>query len=241
MRPSTVVGFALLALLCVSCAELPVHRYGVNELRFEGVHEVDPEALRVCLATEAREKLTLGLAALRSPKCGEPPFDKARAAKRLFAWGWSDWPTYDEAVLKLDLERITRWYRARGYYGARVLDVRYDPPEAKDKDESDKCAEGCEVDVTIVVQEGTPVRVRKVELRGAEKLPPKLQKKLQSAVRFKRAQIFDESVYDQGKGELEKVLSEEGYARAKVSGDVVVARAQNYVDIHLTIAPGPIC
>jgi outer membrane protein assembly factor BamA len=241
MRPLLVLGCALLALLCVSCAELPKGRYGLDDLRFEGVHKVDPEALRVCLATVAREKLTLGLAALRSPKCGEPPFDKARAAKRLFAWGWSDWPVYDEAVLKLDLERLTRWYRARGYYGARVLDVRYDPPEAKDRDESDKCAEGCKVDVTIVVEEGTPLRVRKVTLNNISKLPLPLQRKLLRALTLKRAQIFDEALYDRGKGVLEKVLRDEGYARAKVSGEVVIARAQNQADILLTVTPGPIC
>jgi translocation and assembly module TamA len=241
MRPLALLGIWLMVLACASCAQLPPHRYGVDDLRFEGVHEVDPEALRVCLATEHREKVTLGLAALREPKCGEPPFDKARASKRLFAWGWSDWPVYDEAVLKLDLERITRWYRARGYYGAHVLDVRYDPPEVKDNDESKECPEGCKVDVTIVVEEGTPVRVRKVELIGLERLPPLVRKKIARSVKFKRGQIFDESVYDREKSDLEKVLREAGYARAKMHGDVVIARAQNYADIRFTVEPGPVC
>jgi outer membrane translocation and assembly module TamA len=241
MRSLQVLGLSLLALVCASCAELPARRYGLDDLRFEGVHEVDPEALRACLATVDREKLTLGLSALRSPTCGEPPFDKARASKRLFAWGWTDWPTYDEALLKLDLERITRWYRARGYYGARVLDVRYDPPEVEERDESDACEKGCKVDVTIVVQEGTPVHVRKISLRGAERLPEKLQASLSKRIELEREQIFDESVYDRGKGELEKLLREEGYARAKVTGEVVIARAQNQADIQLTVEPGPVC
>lgn len=241
MRSSLALGCALLALLCASCAELPKQRYGVDDLRFEGVHQVDPEALRVCLATESRDKLTLGLSALRSPNCGEPPFDKARASKRLFAWGWTDWPVYDEAVLKLDLERITRWYRARGYYGARVLDVRYDPVEAKDRDESDKCPEGCKVDVTIVVAEGVPLRIRKVSLSYASNVPLPVQQRLERELKLKRAQIFDEAIYDRSKGELEKVLRDEGYARGKVTGEVVVARAQNQADVLLTVTPGPVC
>jgi translocation and assembly module TamA len=241
MRSLTVLGIVLLALGVVGCAEMQPRRYGLDDMRFKGVKQLDPEALRSCLATQPREKLTLGLAALRTPKCGEPPFDKARASKRLFAWGWTDWPVYDEAILKLDLERITRWYRARGFYQARVLDVEYDPPEVKERDESAKCPEGCKVDVTVVVEEGTPVRVRKVTLGGIDQMTPALQKRLTAALTLKRGDIFDESIYDQTKAALEKELGEEGHARAKVTGDVVINRAANFADIHMNVESGPKC
>lgn len=241
MRSLIVLGIVLLALGLASCAEMQPRRYGLDDMRFKGVEQLDPEALRSCLATQPREKLTLGLSALRTPKCGEPPFDKARASKRLFAWGWSDWPVFDEAILKLDLERITRWYRARGYYQARVLDVEYDPPEAKERDESDKCPEGCKLDVTVVVQEGKPVRVRKVTLRGIEQMTPALQKRLTNAVPLERGDVFDESIYDEAKAAVEKELREEGHARAKVTGDVVINRAANFADINMTVESGPKC
>src|SRR5688572_24223823 len=185
----------LVALSVAGCAEMQPRRYGLNEMRFKGVHDLDPEALRACLASQPREKLTLGLSALRSPKCGVPPFDKARASKRLFAWGWTDWPVYDEAVFKLDMDRITRWYRARGYYQARVAEVTYDPPEAAERDETGACPNGCKLDMTVVIEEGEPLRLRKVELTGAERLNPDLQKRLQKALILKPKAIFDESVY----------------------------------------------
>jgi outer membrane translocation and assembly module TamA len=230
-----------LSLLCAACAEIQPRRYGLNELRFEGVKAMDAEALRACLASQPREKLTLGLAALRSPECGVPPFDKPRAAKRLFAWGWSDWPIYDEAIFKLDLDRISRWYRARGYYGARVLDVRYSPAAAKEHDESGACPEGCPVDVTVVVEEGQPVRIGEVTLRGGESLSPALLGALRASLTLKPGDVFDESVYDQAKSALEKVLREAGYARAKVQGEVAVSTATQRADVGLSIEPGPVC
>jgi outer membrane translocation and assembly module TamA len=241
MRSLTVLGILLVALGAVGCAEMQPRRYGLDEMRLKGMKELDPEALRACLATQPRAKLTLGLSALRTPRCGEPPFDKARASKRLFAWGWSDWPTYDEAIFKLDMERITRWFRARGYYNARVVDVKYDPPAAKERDESGKCKEGCELEVTVVLEEGLPVHVGKVVLRGAERLTPELQRSLHKALTLEAGDIFDESIYDEAKEGLAKALREEGHARAKVTGDVVINRAANVADLTLSLEPGPKC
>jgi outer membrane translocation and assembly module TamA len=231
----------LLSLLGAACAEIQPRRYGLNELRFEGVEAMDAEALRACLATQPREKLTLGLAALRKPECGVPPFDKSRAATRMFAWGWSDWPIYDEAIFKLDLDRISRWYRARGYYGVRVVDVRYSLPAAQQRDESSACPEGCPLDMTVVVQEGKPVRVGKVELIGAESLPRALAAELQASLTLAPGAVFDESVYDGAKSALEKVLREAGHARARVQGEVVVSTSAQRADVRMRIEPGPVC
>jgi outer membrane translocation and assembly module TamA len=241
MRPFSGLAAVLVALSALSCAEMQPRRYGLDDLRFKGVHDLDPLALGACLASQPREKLTLGLSALRSPSCGVPPFDKARASKRLFAWGWSDWPVYDEAIFKLDLERITRWYRARGYYQARVLDVQYDPPDAKERDESSKCPKGCKLDITVTIEEGEPIRLRKVELLGVEQLAPELQKALQKVLILEPEDVFDESVYDAAKAGLEKALREEGHAHAKVHGDVVINRAGNSADVRMTVEAGPVC
>lgn len=241
MRTPLVLAVGLSALCAVSCAEIPPHRYGLDELRFSGVHALDAQALKACLATQPRDKLTLGLAALRNPSCGEPPFDQPRAAKRLFAWGWTDWPIYDEAIFKLDLERISRWYRARGYYDARILDVRYDPESAKKGDQAQGCPEGCPLDVTVVIDEGAPVKIRKVALKGIEGLAPKVQRELRRALTLEPQQVFDEAIYDQTKEALARALREHGYARAAVEGDVVVSRAERRVDVTFQLQPGPIC
>src|SRR4051812_34361377 len=43
-----------------ACASIPQHRYGVQRVRFSGVHAVDEQALRACLATIERDKVRLG-------------------------------------------------------------------------------------------------------------------------------------------------------------------------------------
>ena len=99
---------ALLALLVAGCAKIPEDRYGVRRVHIEGMEDLDEYALRACLATQERENFTIDLGATSEPDCGAPPFDGRRVHMRLWHWPWSEWPTYDMAVLERDLERIER-------------------------------------------------------------------------------------------------------------------------------------
>lgn len=230
-----------LALFLVSgCASIPKERYGIESLRFRGVEELSPDALRACLASEQREKLSLGLGALGSPNCGAPPFDKRRRALRLFAWPWRTWPIYDEALFKLDLDRIERWYQARGYYGVRVLNVQFKPTDARS---SDVCPKGkdCSLDITIDIEEGEPVRLRKLAIVDDGGVPEELKKSLEAALDLEPGSVFDEVLYDRMRERLAKVLREEGYARARIAGDVAIHRGLLVADIELKVTPGPLC
>jgi translocation and assembly module TamA len=229
-----------LALTC-ACASIPKHRYGIETLKFRGMKKLDANALRACLATEQREKLTLGLGALASPNCGEPPFDQSRWATRLFALPWTKWPIYDEAVFKLDLDRIERWYHARGYYGVRILHVDFDPADAS----AANCKEGddCAVNVIVNLEEGEPIRIRKLMLRdesGGE-LPPALAEDLLDAFDLETGDVFDEGLYDQARERLADLLRDDGYARAAIDGDVVIHRGLLVADVTLKVTPGPLC
>lgn len=229
-----------LALTC-GCASIPKHRYGIESLKFRGMKELDANALRACLATEQREKITLGLGALASPNCGEPPFDQSRWAARLFALPWTKWPIYDEAVFKLDLDRIERWYQARGYYGIRILNVDFNPTDAPSAD----CKEGdeCVVDIVVNVKEGEPIRIRKLQLidESGGDLAPELAEDLLDEFRLEQGDIFDEGLYDEALERVADALREDGYARAAVIGDVVLHRGLLVADITLKIIPGPVC
>lgn len=238
MRARWALLVALGSVLLASCKSIPEGQYGVSRLRFRGVRAFDEQALRVCLATEQRRRLELGLSALRTPECGEPPFDRARLGVSLFAWPWTPWPLYDEAVLRLDLQRIQRWYEARGHYGARVLDVVYDPSVAETSDEAFCGDRGCPLDLTIIIAEGSPVRIATVELTGAEALPPKLRARLDDALELKPGQRFDEAYYDRAKQRLLRVLREAGYARARVEGEVRLDRESERADVHFRVQPG---
>jgi outer membrane protein assembly factor BamA len=230
----------LLAVLAVlpGCAHVPKHQYGVERLKFEGVEQVDPGALAACLATHERDNVTIGLSALREPECGKPPFDRERAQWRLWSWPWATWPVYDEAVLKLDLERIERWYQARGYYRAHVTKVDFKPPQAGT---DTPCKHDCEATIIVHVLEGEPVRLRGIKLDLEQKVGPKVQKKLNRELELEKGDIFDEAEFHDAEERLKKVLREAGYARAKVTGEAKVHRGLLFADVTLRIEPGPVC
>src|SRR5262245_23130705 len=109
----------------IACAgAVPKGRYGITSFDLEGTDAVDPAAIKACLATHERPRAGFTLGAAEDPQCGLPPFDAKRISVNLWAWPWTDWPLYDEAVFTRDLDRIERFYRARGHYAAQVTGVQ---------------------------------------------------------------------------------------------------------------------
>jgi outer membrane protein assembly factor BamA len=72
---------------------------------------------------------------------------------------WSEAHYLDADAVLLDQRRIERFYRAQGYYSARV--VRVDLPAVGDR----------EVRVRFQVEEGLPVRVGEIRIEGGEAAP----------------------------------------------------------------------
>jgi outer membrane translocation and assembly module TamA len=230
-----------LALALCACSRLPPRRYGVNELEIEGMKEMDERALQACLATKAREKVRIGFGSIRDVACNEPPFDDARAGAELFAWPWTEWPVYDEAVLKLDLERIKRWYEARGFYDAVIERAELDPQAAEDSDEA-KCDDPpCKLAIELTLREGRPVLIRNVRLQIDGAIPEKLSSSLHKALELRKGERFDEAEYEAAKRALLRELREAGYARAKVAGDVALHRGLLWADLTIKIEPGQLC
>src|SRR5262245_15591329 len=122
------VGLSLLTAIGLGsgCASaLPKGQYEMHQLDWEGVDEMSRDALQSCLATQPRDAVTLRLG-LGAPTCGEPPFDEQAPSLELWTWPWEPYQVYDPAIFQVDRRRIERWYAARGFYEARVLDVRYE-------------------------------------------------------------------------------------------------------------------
>src|SRR5262245_16093159 len=118
------------ALALAACARPDAGRYGITALEIEGNEALDSEAIGACLISRERAHFGLKLG-VSSPSCGKPPFDSSPPTLRLWRWPWTEWPTFNQAVFEQDLERVTRFYRARGYYAARVVKVEVTPPEAR--------------------------------------------------------------------------------------------------------------
>lgn len=238
-------GFARIwmvaCILCLGCAHIPKESYGISKLSLRGMEALDSGALRACLVTEQRNRLTLGLTGLRNPECGQPPFDRARIATDLFAWPWTTWPLYDEAVFRLDLSRIERWYQARGYYGVRIDEITFDPGGAEHSDLAACGERGCPLDITVTIVEGEPVRITALHWEGLQDLPAPVRRRVQKLDGIKVTDIFDEARYDSMRLRAAKTLGDAGYARARVRGNVLIDQERNTAEVTLYVEAGNVC
>ena len=251
-RVKVALGVALVgvALAVSGCASIPADRYGVARLELEGVEEMDARALQACLATTERDRLSVDFGGRGDPSCGAPPFEDAPDLRfRLWSWPWTDWPLYDRNVFERDLQRIERWYRARGFYDARVVAASHDPPSAAQRDRVDEATEceredddeGCRVALTVRVEEGEPVLVRSRTLDGDAELGGPLREELADAWALELGDRFDEALYDRTKAAMLRAMRARGYGCASVEGRVVLDPETRRADLAVTVAAGPRC
>lgn len=206
-----------------ACATIPKHEYGVNSLTVSGMQQLDEVALKACLATQARERI--GVAG--DAECGVPPFDSQRLGIELWAWPWTEWPTYDETVWNRDVLRVARWYKARGYYAARVTKVSQTPNDADH-----------EIDLALTVEENEPVLVESIELHGLETLDQRTKREVERAVQLRKGEPFDEAIYDESKRAIADALREHAYALADATGSVRVDPEHRKAAVSFTLMPG---
>lgn len=141
-----------------------------------------------------------------------------------------DFSLLNRYVLERDVARLERYYRARGYYQARVRAARIH----RISDD--------EVVVTVVVDEGPVVRTQRVELTGDEQLDPELRARLDETLRASLPldEPFEEERFEQTEAALARELHDAGHAWAEVERsarvDVVAHRASG----HFRVAPGPV-
>jgi outer membrane protein insertion porin family/translocation and assembly module TamA len=137
-----------------------------------------------------------------------------------------DYEVFDRYVLEKDLQRIERYYRARGYYRtrARAARVVYSGRSAR---------------VSIVVEEGPPVLVRRLDVRGLEHLSPEIRAEATAAVRAELPldEPFEEEAFERAKSRLRSVLLDHGYARAEVRAAAHVDLPVNAASIGFEVTP----
>lgn len=238
-----------LATLTTGCEKIPADRYGVDRLRFEGMEAMDGRALALCLATRERGSVAMDVGVSVATECGEPPFDSGAPRWRLFRWAWTSWPVFDREVFDRDLDRVVRWYQARGYPDARVAEVRMSPHEGLRSDQIDETTlcehprpdEGCELEITVVIEEGEPILVDNVQIGGLEELEPAVAQAIREAVVLVPGQPFDETLYERSKIAIARVLAGASHARAVVAGRSWMARQERKAVVAFRVDPGPPC
>lgn len=240
--PHLAIVLGLLGLFLAGCAAHEPGRYQVKDISFRGQKDLAEVPLEQCLVSRARPKFELKLG-LKSATCGEPPFDSQAPRLNLWHWWWADWPAFNHAVFDKDLERIERWYRARGYYDAKVVDVEYDPPAAADPSMEPSCnleEEVCPVRITVTVEEGQPTLIDSIDWEGIEHLDPKLQADLQNEGKLASGEPIDEAEYEAAKERMYEVLRKEGFAQPSVEGTVKIDTDAHEARVVYRIEPGPL-
>lgn len=135
---------------------------------------------------------------------------------------WEEANIFDPITFREDLERIRRFYEARGYYRARVTyDLVVDPQTE-------------ELQVKIEVVEGPPVIVAQVDVEasGSSLQLPELP--------LKKGEIFVEESYRKGEETLRNFFLEHGYAHVTTTRRAEVNIDQDRASVWYQADPGPL-
>ncbi len=133
---------------------------------------------------------------------------------------------FDVAAFQGDLDRLTTYYQARGYFEMRIRHTTVEP--------TGKNA----VRVTVAIEEGAPSTIRKIELTGIEGLSTTVQDQMKSALPLVPGAIFTDQAFQATKAALLARLHEQAFAEAQVRGRADVDGLAHAVDVTFAITPG---
>lgn len=194
-------------LLSTGCpAKLPPGATALDEVDVSGADQVDDSDLTGSIASTPSDEV-LGL----------------------FRPWWVDYGLYDPVTLEKDLQRIERFYQARGYYEARVRAGRV----IKTGERS--------VRVQIVVEEGPPVRLARIQVTGIDGLDEDARRAFAAAWKLAIGDPFDEDKYHESGTAAEQALTDEGYAHTTVTLGADVNLVKHEAVVHVDVVTGPRC
>lgn len=202
------MAIAALASIEGGCASLPSARQAVDRVDVIGSSQVSPSELEGKIATSESPRF-LGI------------WDGM-----VFQYAY-----YDRFVLQQDLERLERYYRAKGYYSAKVRAARVIP--------TDKPGH---VRVEIEVTEGPPTIVRQVTTSGMNSVPFEHQAAIINVMNkgLRVGQILSEDEYEDTKDAIALELMNRGFAWVTVTGKVKVDLLSQVATVQYIIDAGPL-
>lgn len=198
------VASLLFYLASLGCASIPKGRAAVNSIEVRGTKRVTESEIVDHLATAKTPKFF-----------------------GLFRGVVYDYEIFDRFVLQRDLQRVERYYRARGFYQARVWAGRVFYVDDR------------HVRVVIYVDEGPRTYVRDVKLDGLLGLPQDVIAKARAAEHAGLAvgEPFDEDVFVDTEKKILRALTDSGYAAAEVKRHAQVDLPRSYADIGFAVVP----
>jgi outer membrane protein assembly factor BamA len=198
MMLSRGAGIVVLIALASACAhDRDASRPWVRTLVLHGVRHVDERDLRRHLVTVATERVV-----------------------------WAKKKPFDPFALALDTATIAAYYRAHGFFDARVVSTDVNPADRPNA-----------VNVELFVDEGAVTKISRVKVDGLDVIGDEAKPVFRN-LDLRKGQIFDHARYEAEKGEMRQRLKTLGYAWAEVQGDVVVDRDRHVADVTLKTDPG---
>ncbi len=157
--------------------------------------------------------------------------------RKLFPWlPVGEDPRFDPNAFQADLRRIERYYQARGFYQADVVDEAVLGPGGEPVDEDAPLPK--QVSVRIEVHEGDPTRVSEVDIQGLADLPENERREVLHELPLRQGELFREDAWEGTKEAISTRLRERGYAEARVDGEVQVDVDEHTALARLEVEPG---
>ncbi|MCF8051157.1 MAG: BamA/TamA family outer membrane protein [Desulfobacterales bacterium] len=182
----------------------------VRKATFSGVNSVSKKELRKTLAARPR------------------PFWRF----------WEPKTALSEIDLKDDLERIRQFYRARGYYHARVeMDAERTGQEAATT-AGEHPGPLPAVRVAFSVREGPPVIVSEIQID--QPLGGLLDEEVRKRIALQKGKVFTTSDYRSAKKTIERLYGNRGFPFVQVDGQARVDVRENLARVSLVVKPGGI-
>jgi len=139
---------------------------------------------------------------------------------------WVKKPPFDEEVLKDDMIRIQRLYANNGYYDAKdAYELKYNKDETR-------------VEIKITIVEGEPVVLTDIDLKIEGDLSDKLKKQINDSVPLIVDKTFSPNGYQQTKGVISEILSNNGYPKSDIEGEALVNRREKWARAKFVVKPG---
>ncbi|MCH2109619.1 MAG: BamA/TamA family outer membrane protein, partial [Polyangiaceae bacterium] len=137
-----------------------------------------------------------------------------------------EYKVLDEAALAVDLERITRQLRRRGYYEAQVKAariLRLDPQKVR---------------VEIEVEAGPRVHVDRLETPGLNQASFRAVRAVIRSLALRSGDPFQEDAFERSKLAIVDALGNYGYAHARVKGKAEIDLATHLAKVVFYVDPG---
>jgi outer membrane protein assembly factor BamA len=142
-----------------------------------------------------------------------------------------DYILFDRFVFQKDLERVERYYRARGFYEAHARAGRITATSKQ------------HVKVDVAVEEGKPVLLEDIKIQENVQLDPKVRKAAEKGIKDQIGlnQPFDEDKFANAETAVRRAFTDNGYAFAQTLRRAQVDLPNHKAHAVIEVYPGETC